>query len=89
MKNENYNEYDSTLDGLIGFLEGLPQASVKMLDLERYMLMLRVAAKLIASLKESTPEGEVNIVWVSPKNKIKILESRIETGKIKDKKLKF
>ncbi len=61
MKNENYNEYDSTLDGLIDFLEGLPQASVKMLDLERYTLMLRVAAKLIALLKESTPEGEVNI----------------------------
>lgn len=61
MRNDNYNEFENTLDGLIGFLEELPQATVKILNLGRYKLMLQTAAKLTSLLRENLSEGEINI----------------------------
>ena len=53
MRNENYNEFESTLDGLMNFIEELPQAKLKFLNLERYKTMMEVAAKLTAILREA------------------------------------
>ena len=61
MRNENYNEFESTLDGLMNFIEELPQAKVKVLNLERYKTMMAVAADLTAALQENNPEGELTI----------------------------
>lgn len=61
MRNENYNEFESTLNGLMNFIEELPQAKVKVLNLERYKTMMEVAAKLTAVLQENNPEGELTI----------------------------
>ena len=61
MRNENYNEFESTLDGLMNFIEELPQAKLKILNLERYKTMMEVAAKLTAILRENNLEGEITI----------------------------
>lgn len=61
MRNENYNEFESTLDGLMNFIEELPQAKLKVLNLERYKTMMEVVAKLTAILRENNPEGEITI----------------------------
>ena len=61
MRNENYNEFERTLDGLMNFIEELPQAKVKVLNLERYKTMMAVAAVLTAVLQENNPEGELTI----------------------------
>ena len=61
MRNENYNEFESTLEGLMNFIEELPQATLKVLNLERYRMMMETAAKLTAVLQENNPEGELTI----------------------------
>jgi len=61
MRNENYNEFESTLDGLMNFIEELPQATLKVLNLERYKTMMEVAAKVTALLQKNNPEGELTI----------------------------
>ena len=61
MRNKNYNEFESTLDGLMNFIEELPQATLKVLNLEKYKIMMEVATKLTAVLQENNPEGELTI----------------------------
>ena len=61
MRNENYNEFESTLDGLMNFIEELPQATLKVLNLERYKTIMEVATKLTAVLRENNPEGELTM----------------------------
>ena len=61
MRNENYNEFESMLDGLMNFIEELPQATLKVLNLEKYKTMLEVAANLTSVLQENNPEGELTI----------------------------
>lgn len=61
MRNENYNEFESTLDGLMNFIEELPQAKLKVLNLERYKTMMEVAAKLTSVLQKNNSEGELTI----------------------------
>lgn len=61
MRNENYNEFESTLDGLMNFIEELPQATLKVLNLEKYKIMKEVATKLTSVLQENNPEGELTI----------------------------
>lgn len=61
MRNENHNEFESTLDGLMNFIEELPQATLKVLNLERYKMMMEVAAKLTSALQENNPDGEITI----------------------------
>lgn len=61
MRNENYNEFENTLEGLMNFIEELPQAKLKVLNLERYKTMMGVAAKLTAILQEYNPEGKITI----------------------------
>lgn len=61
MRNENYNEFESTLEGLMNFIEELPQAKLKVLNYEKYKTMMEVAAKLTAVLQENNTEGELNI----------------------------
>lgn len=61
MRNENYNEFESTLEGLMNFIEELPQAKLKVLNYKKYKTMMEVAAKLTAVLQENNPEGELSI----------------------------
>lgn len=61
MRNENYNEFESTLDGLMNFIEELPQAKLKVLNLERYKMMMKTAAKLTSVLQKNNPDGEITI----------------------------
>ena len=61
MRNENYNECENVLEGLMNFFEELPQATVKILNAERYALMLKTAARLTVLLKENVPDREINI----------------------------
>lgn len=61
MKNESYNEFENTMEGLMDFLEELSQATVKIINIERYKLMLQTAAKLTNLLRVTSSEGEINI----------------------------
>lgn len=61
MKNENYNDFEDVMEGLMGFLEELPQATVKILNFDRYKLMLQTAAKLTNLLRENLTDGEISI----------------------------
>ncbi len=61
MRNENYNDFEDIMEGLMGFLEELPQATVKILNFDRYKLMLQTAAKLTNLLRENLTDGEISI----------------------------
>ena len=61
MRNENYNDFEDVMEGLMGFLEELPQATVKILNFDRYKLMLQTAAKLTNLLRENLTDGEISI----------------------------
>ncbi|MDD6915141.1 MAG: hypothetical protein SOX82_06890 [Eubacteriales bacterium] len=61
MKNENYSDFEDVMEGLMGFLEELPQATVKILNFDRYKLMLQTAAKLTNLLRENLTDGEISI----------------------------
>lgn len=61
--NNSYNDtnYDSTLKALMGFLNTLPQSTIKALHIPRYKLMLQSASQLTALLKETISQGEITI----------------------------
>lgn len=61
--NNSYNDtnYDSTLEALMGFLNTLPQSTIKALHIPRYKLMLQSASQLTALLKETMSQGEITI----------------------------
>lgn len=61
MRNENHNEFENALEGLMNFIEELPQAKLKVLNLEKYRTMMEVAAKLTAVLQEHNSKGEITI----------------------------
>lgn len=63
MKKQNYeeNNFETVLDGLMGFVKSMPKSQVKMLNLSRYKLMLRTAAQLTELLKRTAPDGELEI----------------------------
>ena len=61
--NNSYNDtnYDSTLEALMGFLNTIPQSTIKALHIPRYKLMLQSASQLTALLKETMSQGEITI----------------------------
>lgn len=62
MKNEfEENEYDTAMDALMAFLELLPKDTVKMIDLDRYKIMMQTAAELKEILSENNEEGQLDI----------------------------
>ena len=63
MKRQNYeeNNFDTVLEGLMGFMKSLPKSQVKMLNPSRYKLMLRTAAQLTDLLRKTVSEGELEI----------------------------
>lgn len=63
MRRQNYeeNNFDTVLEGLMGFMKSLPKSQVKMLNPSRYKLMLRTAAQLTDLLRKTVSEGELEI----------------------------
>ena len=63
MRRQNYeeNNFDTVLEGLMGFMKSLPKSQVKMLNPSRYKLMLRTAAQLTDLLKKTVSDGELEI----------------------------
>ena len=63
MKRQNYeeNNFDTVLEGLMGFMKSLPKSQVKMLNPSRYKLMLRTAAQLTDLLRKTVSDGELEI----------------------------
>ena len=63
MKRQNYeeNNFDTVLEGLMGFMKSLPKSQVKMLNPSRYKLMLRTAAQLTDLLRKTVSNGELEI----------------------------
>lgn len=61
--NNHFEEekYDNVLDALISYIQNLPKSTVKLLNLERYKLMMATAAHLTELLKKSYSEGELDI----------------------------
>lgn len=63
MRRQNYeeNNFDTVLEGLMGFMKRLPKSQVKMLNPSRYKLMLRTAAQLTDLLRKTVSDGELEI----------------------------
>ena len=63
MRSQNYeeNNFDTVMEGLMGFMKSLPKSQVKMLNPSRYKLMLRTAAQLTDLLRKTVSEGELEI----------------------------
>lgn len=63
MKRQNYeeNNFDTVLEGLMGFMKSLPKSQVKMLNPSRYKHMLRTAAQLTDLLRKTVSDGELEI----------------------------
>ena len=55
------NNYDTTIDALLSFINTLPKGKVKMIDIERYKTMMHTAAELKDILVEAGAEGELVI----------------------------
>ena len=58
MKNKNF---ENAFDALLGFFASLPKSTLKMINPNKYVLMLKTASDLTNLLKENTESGEVNI----------------------------
>lgn len=58
---ENEFEEDEALDALLAFLDLLPKETVKMIDFERYKIMMQTAAELKNILCENHEEGQLDI----------------------------
>lgn len=63
MSKQNYeeNNFETVLEGLIGFMKSMPRSQVKMLNPSRYKLMLRTAAQLTDLLRKTVSDGELEI----------------------------
>lgn len=63
MSKQNYeeNNFETVLEGLMGFMKSMPKSQVKMLNPSRYKLMLRTAAQLTDLLRKTVSDGELEI----------------------------
>ena len=55
------DEFDTTLDALIAFINNLPEETVKMINPVRYELLMKTAANLTELLRKTMTNGEVNV----------------------------
>jgi len=61
---ENYfeeNNYETTFDALVDFINCLPKATVKMINPARYVLMMHTSSQLTKMLRKHNPEGEITM----------------------------
>ena len=63
MRRQNYeeNNFETVLEGLMGFMRSMPKSQVKMLNPSRYKLMLRTSAQLTDLLRKTVSDGELEI----------------------------
>ena len=61
MHNYDKNDFDTTLDGLMEFLDSLPKAKLKILNPSKYILMLQTAVQLTNLLQETTRDIKLNL----------------------------
>ena len=63
MSKQNFeeNNFETVLEGLMGFMRSMPKSQVKMLNPSRYKLMLRTAAQLTDLLRKTVLDGELEI----------------------------
>ena len=63
MSKQNYeeNNFETVLEGLMGFMKSMPKTQVKMLNPSKYKLMLRTAAQLTGLLRKTVSDGELAI----------------------------
>ena len=63
MSRQNYeeNNFETVLEGLMGFMRSMPKSQVKMLNPSRYKLMLKTAAQLTDLLRKTVSDGELEI----------------------------
>ena len=62
MNNEfEEKNYDTTFEALLDYINTLPKGKVKMIDFERYKIMMQTAAVLKDILAETNAEGELEI----------------------------
>ena len=68
--NKNYFEenYENTLDALLDFMKSLPQPTLKVLNTERYALILKTAADLKELLCQTAESGCIDIDLVQEFN---------------------
>ncbi len=68
--NKNYFEenYENTLDALLDFMKSLPQPTLKVLNTERYALMLKTATDLKELLCQTAESGCIDIDLVQEFN---------------------
>ncbi len=55
------NNYDTTFEALLDFINTLPKGKVKMIDLERYKTMMQTTVELKNILVQTGAEGELEI----------------------------
>lgn len=63
MSKQNFeeNNFETVLEGLMGFMRSMPKSQVKMLNPSRYRLMLRTAAQLTDLLRKTVSDGELEV----------------------------
>lgn len=63
MSKQNFeeNNFETVLEGLMGFMRSMPKSQVKMLNPSRYKLMLRTAAQLTDLLRKTVSDGELEV----------------------------
>ena len=55
------NDYETSFDALVDFINHLPKARVKMINPARYVLMMHTSSQLTKMLRKHNPEGEITI----------------------------
>lgn len=58
---ENGQEYETIMDALIDFFAYLPKEKAKMIDFDRYKIMMQTVAELKEILCEIQEEGQIDI----------------------------
>ncbi len=58
---EKFNENNEMFEALVEFIGLLPKATVKVLNIEKYLLMIKSATQLKEILEKTMPVGEMNI----------------------------
>ena len=55
------NEFDTTIDALLEFIECLPQETIKAINPSRYYTLMSIASQLTELLRKTIPDSELNI----------------------------
>lgn len=58
-QNFKENEFETTMDALLAFIECLPKETIKAINPPRYNLLMRTASQLTEFLRKTMPAGEL------------------------------